>query len=389
MEGSTPARRAARAPVVGVDVANIKVLIAAGSFIGFGWVVNLNRWARPLGQSEKIGGFFGLHEPDCSAFQDSVLFRWTEGREFATFSNARSAFAAIIEATSPPRVWLPAYICEGLIADQWRDRIRYYPTGVEFEPDAATLDREAASGDLVLAVDFFGFPPRSGFLNFAARRRDLLFVDDRAQALDAGIRPWADWTLYSPRKLLGVADGGILVAERPGRQVPHPQERPDAIALWTAPILRYEDRTDASNQTWHQANQTKKAWMKVDACEMTRWSGWILSHTTLRPLADRQRDNWRVLRDYLGRWLACEGDSDAVPLGYVIRVSTAQRPSVLRGLHGDGIFAAVHYPSLPSPAEAFAIEHELCGQLITLPCDHRYDKASMRRVAERTLALLS
>ena len=191
----------------------------------------------------------------------------------AAFSNARSAFAALVETISPQRVWLPAYICEGLIAEQWRERIRYYPVRVGFDPHLATLDREATPGDLVLAVDFFGFPPQPEFLKFIARRRDLLFVDDRAQALDAGIEPWADWTLYSPRKLLGVADGGILVAERPGRQVPHPRERPDAIKLWTAPILRYEDLPEVDNQTWHQANQIKKAWMKVDTSEMTRWTG--------------------------------------------------------------------------------------------------------------------
>ena len=336
-----------------------------------------------------IGGFFGLHEPDCVATEHSILARWTHRREFAAFANARSAFAALIEATSPRTVWLPAYICDGLIAEEWRERARYYPLLAGFEPDVASHDQHAMPSDLVLAVDFFGFPPGPDFLGFARRRLDLRFVDNRAQALDPGVEPWADWTLYSPRKLVGVADGGILVAERPECRLPQPDVRPDSMALWTAPILRYEDRTEENNQTWHAANQAKMAWMQADRSEMTRLSGWILSHTALEPLAERRRRNWRVLRDHLGRWLARDGNSDAAPFGYLIKVPSDQRAGILRGLYSDRIFAAVHYPSLPSPAEQFPAEHELRRQVITLPCDHRYDDDAMRWLAQWVLALIA
>lgn len=344
---------------------------------------------RLMSCSVKIGGYFGLHEPDGGAPEHSIHARWTSGRSFAAFSNARSALAALVDIIAPRSVWLPAYICPGLIADSWREQVRYYPVLAGFEPDVATLDRDAGSRDIVLAVDFFGFPPGAEFIRFAQRRRDVFFVDDRAQALDAGLPPWADWTLYSPRKLVGVADGGILVAERAGRQVPQPHGHADAIALWNAPLLRYEDRNENNNQAWHAANQAKMAWMHVDGCGMTRLSTWILSHTSLDPLADRQRRNWRVLRGHLGRWLACEGNPDAVPFGFILKVPADRRAAILRGLHAEGIFAPVHYPSLPSPADQFPTEHELRKQLITLPCDHRYDNDAMHVVAQKVVALMS
>lgn len=339
--------------------------------------------------AQSIGGFFALHEPDCGAPDQSILFRWTNGRAFVAFGNARSAFAALVEMTAPRVVWLPAYICGDLIGASWRERARYYRLLPGFEPDVATLERDAVAGDMVLAVDFFGLPPGQQFIEFVRRRRDLLFVDDRAQALDPGVEPWADWTLYSPRKLLGVADGGILVSERPGRQLPQPHERPDAIPLWTAPILRYEDQTATNNQAWYKAHLAKEARMQVDRREITRLSHWILSHTTLDPLAERRRRNWRLLQQRLGPWLARDDNSDAVPHGYVIKVPTVRRAAILRTLHSDRIFAAVHWPSLPSPARLFAAEHELQSQLITLPCDHRYDESAMRSVAQRVLDLVS
>jgi hypothetical protein len=210
-----------------------------------------------------VGGFFGLHEPESCAEEQSILARWTTGRRFAAFVSARSALDSLIEMTVPKKIWLPAYICEGLIADSWRDRARFYPL-VGLEPHVVSLDHAAAACDMVLAIDFFGFPPQDEFFRFVRRRTDLLFVENRAQALDPGTEPWGDCTLYSPRKLVGVADGGILVAERPGRTVPQPSERPDSVALWTAPLLRYEDITEEYNQTWHEAHQAKKAWMQAE-----------------------------------------------------------------------------------------------------------------------------
>jgi hypothetical protein len=242
---------------------------------------------------------------------------------------------------------------------------------------------------MVLAIDFFGFPPSRRFLQFVQRRPDLLFVDDRAQALAPSIEPWADWTLYSPRKLLGVADGGILVVECAGRLLPRPNEQPDAVALWSAPLLRYEDRTEVNNPTWYEANRAKEARLKADGCRMTLWTAWILSHTALDPLAECRRRNWLTLKRLLGNWLACDGNPDAAPFGYVIKVPALQRAKILHDLHSDRIFATVHWPALPSPPKIFAAEHQLQRQLITLPCDHRYDEDTMACVAQKILAFLS
>jgi hypothetical protein len=335
-----------------------------------------------------IGGFFGLHEPEFCAEEQSILGRWTAGRPFAAFVSARSALDSLIEMTSPKKVWLPAYICEGLIADSWRDRVRFYPL-VGLEPHVVSLDRAAGTGDMVLAIDFFGFPPQDEFFRFVSRRTDLLFLENRAQALDPGNEPWGDWTLYSPRKLVGVADGGVIVAERPGRTVPQPSERPDAVALWTAPLLRYEDIREEHNQTWHESHQAKKAWMKADRTAMTRLSTWILSHTPIDLLAEQRRRNWQALWNRLGPWLTHHSDRKVAPFGYLIKVPSEQRPAILRGLYADRIFAAVHYPTLPSPADEFPAEHELRRQLITLPCDHRYDESAMRAMAERVLSLMA
>src|SRR5207302_4980229 len=98
------------------------------------------------------------------------------------------------------------------VASTWRGKIRFYHVGRDLEADVSKLNREAVPGDLVVGVDYFGYPVGSALRGLSTTRGDLFFVEDRAQALAPSGDFWGDWCLYSPRKLLGVADGGILVA---------------------------------------------------------------------------------------------------------------------------------------------------------------------------------
>jgi dTDP-4-amino-4,6-dideoxygalactose transaminase len=62
-------------------------------------------------------------------------------------------------------------------------------------------------------------------------------------------------------------------------------------------------------------------------------------------------------------------------------VGKDRRDAVLNGLHAESIFAPVHWRNPPSPREEFPEEHDLSEELISLPCDHRYGKEEMHRIA--------
>lgn len=333
-----------------------------------------------------IGGFFELHQPDGSEAGPSVLDAWTGGRPYAAFVNARSAFAALAAALPDASVWLPAFLCHDLVDPAFAGRTRFYAVLDGFEPDLTRVEAEARPGDLVLVAAYFGLPIGRGARELGQRRSDLLIVEDRAQALDAG--PASGWTLYSPRKLLGVADGGLLVAPDARTALPQPTAAADGLALWRAPLMRREDPLGANNAAWHRANQAKEAAMAVTALAMTPRSLSILARASITRLAERRLANWRALDRRLRRWSALPADPGSPPLGYVLRLEPEGRDRLLRGLHADRIFAAVHWPAIAAPAEAFPREARWTLELVTLPCDHRYGDADMDRVASRVADLL-
>ncbi len=338
--------------------------------------------------SRPIGGFFERHRADEAVGSPSLLAAWTGGRRYSAFVNARSAFSALARTWPTVPIWLPAFVCSDLLDPALAARTRFYPVLDGFRPNLAALEAGAKPGDLVVFVAHFGLLLDVETRAFAARRPDLRIVEDRAQALDAGPPIPGAWLLFSPRKLLGVADGGLLVAPDAAQSPPQPTAAADADALWRAPRLRAADPEGRDNAAWHAANQAKEAAMAVGDQAMTPESLAILETVSLDGLAVLRRANWDVLDRGLRTWSALPAEPEGPPLGYVLRLEPEQRVRLLAGLHAHRVFAAVHWPRIAAPVEAFPREAGWTRELVTLPCDHRYDAATMERIAELANDLL-
>lgn len=338
----------------------------------------------PAQPTSPIGGFFELHEPTSVGCKESILEAWVGGRRHAAFVNARSAFARLADLFPEASIWLPAFLCPDFVQPSYSGRVKFYPVDEAFQPNLRYLEA-AAAGDLALLVCYFGLPASARTRTFIAERPDLLIVEDRAHALEGGSDTHATWTLYSPRKLIGVADGGLLIARDDRAPLPVATDQPEACALWEAPLRRYEDPAGSSNLVWHLANQRKEADMKGGSTKMTRLSMSIISRAALNDLVARRMKNWRRLNQSLQRWSALPSDPQAPPLGYVLRLPESTRSCLLNELHDARIFAAIHWPAIAGPVADFPRESAWTRELLTLPCDHRYDASDMDRIAQRVL----
>ncbi|MDP3404148.1 MAG: hypothetical protein Q8S03_05615 [Brevundimonas sp.] len=342
--------------------------------------------------SRPIGGFFERHPENASEADAGagpcVLDVWAGDRPHAAFVNARSAFGALVAALEPGTIWLPAWLCEDMLLPGRADRVRFYPVGPGFLPDLSGVEVDAQAGDLLLVQAAFGLPVNEATRAALARRPDLHVVEDRAQALDAGAADGAGWILYSPRKLFGVADGGLLVARDPDVALPRPDAVPDPEFLWRAANLRAADPSGSDNALWHGANQTKETAMGVNREAMTADSLALLSATPLSSLTKPRLRNWMALDGRLHCWSALPANPVAPPLGYVLDLEPQTRDRLRTRLNAARVFAAIHWPELASPADQFPREHGWTRRLLTLPCDHRYSVVEMARIADLVVEAL-
>lgn len=340
----------------------------------------------------RIGGFFELELPTSTG---GFLGLWQISDDpNLSFALARSALAALIAALDPPTVWIPAYMCRS-VPDQVRpDRLRYYPVGELLEPDLQHLVDAVAPGDLVVGMNYFGRPPKQAFRSFAESRPDVTFVEDCAQTIDTGVPPWGDFRIFSPRKLLGVPDGGIIVPIRSAapaslRTVPDPDV--ESIA---ALFLRYEDSDGVRWRDWHEGHEAWLRGLQRSTRRMSRLTRTILGLTDPSAVARARFRNFAVLSErlrdvsYLDQPTGSDEAPRYVPFGFPIRLPPAIRDRVRARLWEAKVYAFRHFANLPSPVTQFRSEHALSGELITLPCDQRYTAREMEFMTDVVRAAL-
>jgi hypothetical protein len=339
--------------------------------------------ARSTSSGSIIGGMFS-----SELFPSSVSFKAKERPRFLSepqrlLATARSAVRLLVRTLRPATVWLPSYICGVVIeAAQGPDvRVRFYTVGESLQVVEDGWLAEILAGDLVIFVDYFGFDTWSSH-GAQAKLRGARIVEDACQAmLNKNFSRHSDYVIFSPRKFIGVPDGGVLLAGK--NAVLSDAYLPSSPAKWLfratkAAILRSEFDRHGGDQSWFKMFQWVEANGPLEPCRMSDLSAAILQIVDWSTIKKRRRRNYEFLSSELGD-LAIFPDlsPDVVPLGFPIRLPNRDR--VRRSLFKEQIYPPVHW-NLTLVPRKFASSHKLARQIMTLPCDQRYGQEEMERM---------
>ena len=334
-----------------------------------------------------IGGMFGL---ELASAGPSVAAdgrpEFLEGRH-RLLATARSAFALLHRSLQPRRVWLPSYLC-GVILPAFSEpiaAIRFYAIDERLRLADDTWLAEVQPGDLVVFIDYFGFKHWDEW-GQAARARGAWVVEDACQALLIDrYSAHAHYVVFSPRKFVGVPDGGILLAQGDAALPADPLSPPPAdwwVAALTASIRRAEfDRTAGSeDRSWYQLFQKVEPAGPVAPTAMSELSAFILKHwCNWSEIARRRRANYGRLAEAMREFaLFPELPSGVVPLGFPARF--ANRNVVQSALFAQQIYPSTHWRLRDIVPASFTRSHSLAEQILTIPCDQRYGPGSIRRI---------
>jgi dTDP-4-amino-4,6-dideoxygalactose transaminase len=332
-----------------------------------------------------LGGMFGLPETcGCAPpflTQDSLLL-----------VNARSGISLLVELLSPAQVWLPSYLCASILQAASATRTRFYPVdGKLGVPDLNWL-ADVQAGDLVILVDYFGHPCDAACAA-GAKAHGAWVLEDACQALlSTHMGRWADMVLFSPRKFLGVPDGGILIA-KPELPLPFPKlDRPPApwwLKALSAAVQRTEFDLGSQDRRWFELFQQLEREQPVGHYAMSELASSLLLHSFDYPaIAQRRVDNFQLLAGSLGSIALFPSLSPGtVPLGFPICVNNRDR--LRQHLFEHAIYPAHHWPIQDIVPPQFEASHRLSAGILTLPCDQRYGSADMQRMAQLVLQALN
>lgn len=133
-----------------------------------------------------------------------------------------AAVETVITANAAHRatVWIPGYFCNEALDPLRRLPVilRFYPVQADLTPDWSFLEELGGrqSGSVVFAlVHYFGFPNAILQAKSFCEQHQMVLLEDAAHVLQpgGGIGD-GDLSIFSPRKLVPVPSGGILVASQ-------------------------------------------------------------------------------------------------------------------------------------------------------------------------------
>ena len=321
--------------------------------------------------------------PPFSQFVDKAL----------CLSSARAGIYYLVETLRPGTVWMPSYLCATMIKSiaHQRETIRFYPVDGALTLSDLKWLKQVRRGDIVCVIDYFGHHSSTS-VKREAREAGAWVLEDACQALMTdGIGEDADYLLFSPRKFLGVPDGGILIPlngdsfagvvldEAPTRWW---------LTMFGASLLRREfDRRggDSHDRRWFELFREADAKAPQGAFAISSLSKALLFKAfDYDSIAERRRANYRVLWQRLASIaLLSKSNSEVVPLGFVICLKTREeRNRIQHQLIAKNIYPPVHWPIHKVVPERFVDSHRLCDTIMTLPCDQRYDESDMQRVSD-------
>ncbi len=317
---------------------------------------------------DAIGGYFELELPDHGVFlhDDGVLL-----------NSGRNALEFVLMALGDVKcIYVPYYTCDVVLEPIQKLNIPYsfYHINHYLELDDFP---SLKNGEYLMYTNYFGIKDK--YISKLADLYGLRLIIDNAQAWFAEPIKGLN-TIYSPRKYVGLPDGGVAYCTKCLDESSFDQdvsfERCSHLLkrIDLGPSKGYSDFKENSNQLVGQPIK----WMSILTKKM-------LSSIANEVVLDKRRKNFEFLHSRLknaNRFEMPSMDSFACPMVYPYLTDDL---SLRQRLINNMVFVATYWPNVKEWAPKGALERKLMDRLIPIPCDQRYGEKEMSNIVSLVL----
>ena len=319
---------------------------------------------------EAIGGYLQLELPRAGAQYH---------RDALRFQSSRAAFLALLRAAQPSAVWMPWYICGSMLEPLVMAGIpikRY-----ELDERLRVKSAEPADGEWLLYVNYFGLCDSNvdDVLDRFPRERVVI---DNAQAFFAQPRDCLA-TLYSPRKFVGVPDGGYLVTNE-AISTPAAVDR-GSLDRCVHLLKRIADEAESGYADYAAAEESLKL---QEPKRMSALTQRLLAGIDYDDVRARRVENFAFLHEKLQRCnhFSFKANPVAVPLCYPYLGAPAGMREELRA---QRIYTPSYWPEVATTESMPDFERNVPGSTVFLPCDQRLSRAQLDMMVRSLLDRLA
>ncbi|KQS95214.1 hypothetical protein [Chryseobacterium sp. Leaf394] len=309
-----------------------------------------------------IGGYFELE-----LSKKSNLFP-----DYLALNSARNCLEYILRLSIYNNIFIPYYTCDVLLEPLQKLNITYefYDVDFNLEPifDFSLLKKE----DAFLYTNYFGL--KNTFVKNLSAKIPGNIIIDNAQALFA--EPVKNIpTFYSPRKFVGVPDGGFVTCnldpsitfgkDSSYERMSHLLKRIDTSAESGYGDFKRNDKSLENQPIKLMSDLTKLLLMNID----------------FHFVKEQRQRNFQFLHDKLKKknLLSISYNHDSIPMVYPFRTKD---PLVKEKLINQKIYCASYWPNVIDWCSAEQNSHILAKEIVALPIDQRYSVEDMEKILQ-------
>lgn len=274
------------------------------------------------------------------------------------------------------KVLIPYYTCDIVPCTLRRCGVEYRFYHINRDLELETLP-DLAVGEYLIYTNYFGIKDRH-VAELAEQYGGKLIVDN-AQALFAKPIDGCH-TIYSPRKFVGVADGGMAFSPMMDKSRKLPLSTSYSIA---SHLLKRLDGRVTEGYADFKADDTA---LRNEPCKwMSQMTERHLRSLDYESIKQIRKDNFMYLHERLK-------DSNKLPLMKTVDITAFEcpmvypyytdDPSLRKKLIDRRIFVAQYWPNVLDWCKPGDEEYALCQHLLPLPIDQRYGKEDMERIVK-------
>lgn len=306
---------------------------------------------------KEIGGFLELELDKKKEYYPNAL----------KLNSGRNALRYILKAYNAQKIYLPLFICKSVIETIKKEDIliEFYRINKNFElKDSVNL----LDDEYLLYVNYFG--TKDIFIKDLIHKYENLIIDN-SQAFFSP--PYTNPTFYSPRKFLGVPDGGYLIIDKIldielQREISYDK----SIHL----LKRYDL---GSQKSYNLYQEVENHFSEIDMKKMSFFTEALLRSINYQKIKLKRRENFLFLHNFLSSINEFDINlKDTIyPMKYPLLI---QKSGLKEHLIKNKIYISTYWKEVLDQVDKKSTESYLVDNLIPIPMDQRYNTDDMYEI---------
>lgn len=323
----------------------------------------------------EYGGYFGLDMPNYGdLYPDAIKFQ-----------SARAAVRAVLECNGITRVMMPAYICSSIVKSAVDARVDIETYSLDELLYPVNLPRVLPAQCAFIYVNYFGLCENNVRRLLEVIPSDRLIIDNSHALFSTPAGVLA--TVYSPRKFVGLPDGGLLRASPSLMIVPPAEEDIGSFERMRHLLIRM---AYPAREGYSEFEKARNSLSNNSPLAMSRLTQRLMKSISWDQVIRRRRENYAVMTEMVAvindvHWTLGESD---VALCYPLVIRGREVNTIKQELARRNVFTATYWADALPRIEAETIEAALINETLFLPIDQRLEQDEVKAVGRLVLELL-